>query len=484
MARDLASCVSGTSNECDRTKNKVQCARLVALLSFTVFFPNSTSYHATESAYWSSQEASLAPQCIVKPRLSGDVSSIIGTVVNQNCSFAIKAQGHAPAGGFANIDKGITIDLTELDAITTNENASIAHVGSGASWLDVYAQLDALNKTVAGGRNGGVGVGGLTLGGGISYFSPQAGFTCDTATNFEVVLASGKLVEANATSHSDLFRALKGGLSNVGVVTRIDFRTLPISEILGGRVVNDISYRTRVFDAFAHIAGAPQYDVHASITTSLVFNAVSKAWTLLSAPIYTKPESNPRVYSELFAIPSISNTMTITHLHTLANESAIAQTNQLFSTGTYGVSTQLLNRVFDICNDTLPDLNTTGSLQWIITFEPLPKEFVAQGAHDNILGTSPEDNGMILLFSASWSDVDSSPLIHATNEEVLGKINTAARDMGLLRRFVYPNYAGTFQKPIQSYGVQNQAFLRRVAEKYDPHGKFQSLVPGGFKLVS
>ena len=56
-----------------------------------------------------------------------------------------------------------------------------------------------------------MGVGGLTLGGGISYFSPRVGFTCDTVVNFEVVLADGGLVNANATHNSDLFRALKGG---------------------------------------------------------------------------------------------------------------------------------------------------------------------------------------------------------------------------------------------------------------------------------
>ncbi|KAL1606604.1 hypothetical protein SLS60_004009 [Paraconiothyrium brasiliense] len=412
-----------------------------------------------------------------------DVASIITTIANQNCSFAIKSQGHAPAAGFANIDKGITIDLTGLNAVTTSEDASIAHVGTGASWLDVYAHLDSLNKTVAGGRNGGVGVGGLTLGGGISYFSPQVGFTCDSATNFEIVLANGELVETNASSQSDLFRALKGGLNNFGVVTRIDFHTLPMDGILGGRVVNDISHRSEVFNAFRNIADAHPYDVHASITTSAIFNAVTKAWTLLSAPIYTKPQTNPKVYAELFAIPSISNTVKVTQLHTLANESAIAQTNQLFSTGTYGVSTQLLDRIFGICNDTLHNFNVAGSLQWIATFEPLPMVFVSPGVHDNVLGTSPENgNAMILLFSASWSDHDASSSVHAKLEEVLRKINTAAREMGQLREFVYANYAGTKQKPISSYGAQNDAFLRHVAKKYDPHGIFQSQVPGGFKL--
>ncbi|OAG04488.1 FAD-binding domain-containing protein [Paraphaeosphaeria sporulosa] len=410
MAQDLAPC----------------CAQLSAIIGLDVALPNSSLYAATETAYWSIQEGSLAPSCIAKPSSSEHVASIIASIANQHdCPFAIKSQGHAPAAGFANINNGITIDLTALNAITTNKDASVAHIGTGASWLDVYAHLDTLNKTVAGGRNGGVGVGGLTLGGGISYFSPQAGFTCDTAINFEIVFA-----------------------------------------------------------AFAKIAAAKPYDVHASITTSAIFNAVTKAWTLLSAPIYTKPQTDPEVYSELFAIPSISNTVQITQLHTLANETAMAQTNQLFSTGTYGVSAELLDSIFDICNETLYDFNVTGSLQWIVTFEPFPAVFAAQGAHDNILGTIPEvGDGMILLFSASWSDAAASSLVHAKNKEVLRKINAAAKHMGLLRSFVYANYAGTFQKPISSYGTQNSAFLCRVALKYDPLAVFQRQLPGGFKLA-
>ncbi|KAJ4294062.1 hypothetical protein N0V90_007751 [Kalmusia sp. IMI 367209] len=461
------------------------CARLSANSGLNVALPNSTTYASTESAYWSLQEASLTPACIVRPRSSEDVASIIATIVKRDdCPFAIKSQGHAPAAGFANINNGITIDLTELNAVTTNEDASIAYVGTGASWLDVYTFLDPLNKTVSGGRNGGVGVGGLTLGGGISYFSPQVGFTCDSAINFELVLANGDLVDANATSRSDLFRALKGGLNNFGLVTRIDFNTLPVGEILGGRVVNDIAYRGDVFDAFANIANAEEYDVHASITTSTVFNSVTKTWTLLSAPIYTKPEAKPSVYNELLAVPSVSNTLQITPLHVLANESAIVQTNQLFSTATYGASAKLLKSIFDICNDTLYGFQVTGSLQWIATFEPLPTVFVSHGASENVLGLSTvEGNGMILLLSASWSDVESSSLVHQKAESLLGSINAAAQDMGLLRDFVYANYANIVQKPISSYGTQNKDFLRREAKEYDPRGVFQRQVPGAFKLV-
>ncbi len=102
-----------------------------------------------------------------------------------------------PAAGFANVNNGVVIDMTGLDSITVESSGSgggesdgvgseIVKVGGGAKWLDVYRYLDAYNITVAGGRNGDVGVGGLLLGGGISYFGPRVGWACDGAVNFEV----------------------------------------------------------------------------------------------------------------------------------------------------------------------------------------------------------------------------------------------------------------------------------------------------------
>ena len=57
------------------------------------------------------------------------------------------------------------MDMTSLALVTINGNRTVASVGAGASWLDVYLYLDGLGVAVTGGRNAAVGVGGLTLGG-------------------------------------------------------------------------------------------------------------------------------------------------------------------------------------------------------------------------------------------------------------------------------------------------------------------------------
>ena len=370
-----------------------------------------------------------------------------------------------------------------MTSISPSKDHSVVTVGAGASWLEVYAYLDPYNLTAAGGRNGAVGVGGLTLNGGISYFSPQVGFTCDTVVNFEIVLASGKLVNANATCHPDLFRALKGGANNFGLVTAFSFSTIPYTEILGGSIVYSTNHSAEVFDAFSNIAAARNYDVHASIVMALVFNSTSKTWALSSTPAYTLPEERPAVYNELFAVPNITDTVHITNLSTFANETATPPLNWLFYTGTYGVSAALLTRMFDICNATLSDFQIPHGVSWALAFEPLPTVFVSHGAGSNALGTGPRDgNGMILLVSPLWVDSVSNGLVHAKATELVAKLDAAAEEMGMLKRLVYGNYADWSQEPLQSYGETNVELFRQTARKYDPTGVFQKKVPGGFKL--
>lgn len=56
----------------------------------------------------------------------------------------------------------------------------------------------------------------------------------DQVVNYEVVLADGSIVNANEETNSDLFRVLKGGGNNFGIVTRFDMTTLPFKSIWDG----------------------------------------------------------------------------------------------------------------------------------------------------------------------------------------------------------------------------------------------------------
>jgi FAD/FMN-containing dehydrogenase len=57
-----------------------------------------------------------------------------------------------------------------------------------------------------------------------SFHSNSHGFACDNVVNWEIVLADGSVVNANASTNPDLWKAQKGGSGNLGFVTRIDQR--------------------------------------------------------------------------------------------------------------------------------------------------------------------------------------------------------------------------------------------------------------------
>lgn len=100
--------------------------------------------------------------------------------------------------------------------------------------MDVYQYLEGHDLAVPGGRVGQVGVPGLLLAGGVSFYGHQVGWACDSIVNYEIVLANGDIVNANASSLPDLFWALNGGGKNFGIVTRFDIETIPSPKIWGG----------------------------------------------------------------------------------------------------------------------------------------------------------------------------------------------------------------------------------------------------------
>ena len=81
------------------------------------------------------------------------------------CRFAIRSGGHTHWPGSANIHRGVTIDLRAMNHVNVNGERTVASIGAGATWVNVYLKLDAMELAVSGGRVADVGVGGLITGG-------------------------------------------------------------------------------------------------------------------------------------------------------------------------------------------------------------------------------------------------------------------------------------------------------------------------------
>jgi FAD/FMN-containing dehydrogenase len=146
------------------------CELLNAQLPGLVSDPETTGYNASQTTYYTSQERDLRPACVFRPTNTTQVSDFVKLIVEAGRGtttpqFAVRGGGHTLFSGAANIDGGITIDMRSLDTFALNEDQTVASLGGGAIWSNIYPQLVPHNLTVLGGRVPGIGVGGFTTGG-------------------------------------------------------------------------------------------------------------------------------------------------------------------------------------------------------------------------------------------------------------------------------------------------------------------------------
>ncbi|KAM0178068.1 hypothetical protein ACHAPC_008537 [Botrytis cinerea] len=477
------------------TNVNICCKALQFALGSKVSYPSSSAYSTFLTKFYSQQESQLSPGCIVSPTSTTDVSisvgilSALGKLTNwsPSCQFAIKSGGHAPGVNQANINQGVTINLSPLDSISVSNDQSVVSVGPAARWGEVYLKLDALQLTVPGGRVNSVGVGGLTVGGGISYFSPRKGFTCDNVKNFEIVLASGKVVNANANQNSDLYLALKGGSNNLGVVTRIDFYTLQQGKLWGGNILYPATTADQQINALADFSSNPAYDEYASLITSFAFQP-SVGSVVVNNIVYTKPVANPVVYQPFTAIqPQYSNTLRITNLTDIGSETGgtFSQLRTLFITTTFKANKQMINATYNAWNTALPSIQSLSNITWSLSFEPIPVNVPAKSASTggNVLSVTPADGPLIVaLLTATWGNIADDTIASNTAKTMFDTIDAYAKTSGSYNDWQYLNYAANWQDPIDGYGAVNKAKLQAASKKYDPLGVFQKGVTGGFKL--
>ncbi|RAK80234.1 FAD-binding oxidoreductase [Aspergillus fijiensis CBS 313.89] len=463
------------------------CLGLHRLLGANQTFSAGTAaYNASLASYFAQQESQLYPSCIVAPTTVDDVSTAVQYLTaNATCDFAIRSGGHNVVEGAANIADGVTIDLSGFDSIEVSDERSTVTVGVGATWGDVYKALDPLNLTVAGGRVGQVGVGGLTTGGGISYFSPRYGWTCDTVVDFEVVLANGSVVHANEQENPELRVALCGGSNNFGVVTHIQLTAIEQGQIWGGLAYYSFDTVDEQLQATADFSGADTYDDFASLIVSFGFSGTQGA-ALVNSLVYTKPEANPPAFQPFTAIPSAINTLRLTNMSDISTEQGSFQPNgerQLWLVTTFYTSVPMLNATYCHWNESLTAVQDVANVGWSLSLEPLPPAIYARHSSANSLGLSETTGSlMIALLSASWVDEADDARVEKAARDLIKEIEDDAREQKAYHPFKYLNYAAQWQDPIFSYGADSVERLWRAAWSVDPDLAFQDQVPGGFKL--
>jgi len=176
------------------------------------------------------------PSAIIQVADVDDVRRVIRTARGEGIELAIRSGGHSIVGHSAT-DGGLVIDLRAMSKIEIDPETRTAWVETGATAKQVTEALSEHGLVIGFGDSGSVGVGGITLGGGIGFLVRALGMTIDSLLAAEVVTADGRHLRADANEHADLFWAIRGGGGNFGVVTRVQFRLHELPHFTGGILV-------------------------------------------------------------------------------------------------------------------------------------------------------------------------------------------------------------------------------------------------------
>jgi FAD/FMN-containing dehydrogenase len=203
-------------------------------LSGRVITPNDPEYEEARAVFYRSVDR--RPAVIVRPADATEVSHVVSFARETGAELAVRSGGHSLAGHSVS-EGGVVLDLSDMRALEIDAEGRSAWAQTGLTARD-YTEAAAAHGLATGfGDTGSVGIGGLTLGGGVGFLVRKHGLTIDDLLAAELVTADGELLRVDAETHPDLFWAIRGGGGNFGVATRFQFRLQEVDTIVGGMLI-------------------------------------------------------------------------------------------------------------------------------------------------------------------------------------------------------------------------------------------------------
>ena len=199
-----------------------------------VIGPDDAEYDMARASFYGGFDR--RPAAIVRVANAEDVSRVISFARESGTEFIVRGGGHGVAG-YAAPNGGIVLDLKDMKSLEIDAKTRTAWADAGLTAAEYSIAADAHGLATGFGDTGSVGIGGITLGGGVGYLVRKYGLTIDVLLAAEIVTAEGQLLRVDAETHPDLFWAIRGGGGNFGVATRFQYRLHEVGTIVGGMLM-------------------------------------------------------------------------------------------------------------------------------------------------------------------------------------------------------------------------------------------------------
>ncbi|KAK1515973.1 FAD binding domain-containing protein [Colletotrichum costaricense] len=390
--------------------------------------------------------------------------------------------------GSNNINGGVLLALNRLRHLKVVGNGELIEAGPGNRWIDIYNALDPYGRYAIGGRGKSIGISGLSLIGGFHYFNNKYGFAMDNVVSYDVVLGNGTQVVANATTHSDLFWALKGGVNNFGVVTRFIYKTFEARQISTTIQEFDEGAIPAFIKAVCDFVEADDPSIAAGGVVTIQKNATTK---LISARIMGVQEganSPPHRFSNFSTISATSRVDNVTTPKIW--HSMLESPYQMFR-NTYGQhaikpNSDAIYGMYKQWRDAVDDISDVQGLYptFILNMSPKSSARVAKtNGIGNTWGLDDNIDEIWWQFSTGWDREEDDLRITSWTRSLLARLHSENRLNDLASsEFVYMGDASETQNVFAGFPVENIERMREIRGRYDELGVFTTLNWGGFKL--
>ena len=218
----------------DRLLDEVAIRAFSSRVRGQLIRPDDDAYDVARAVFYGGIDRH--PALIVRAADATDVSRVVALSRESGLELAVRSGGHSPAG-HSTTEGGILLDLSQMKGFEIDLERRTAWAQTGLTAGEYTAAAGAHGLATGFGDTGSVGIGGITLGGGVGFLVRKHGLTIDDLLAADVVTADGELLRVDAERHPDLFWAIRGGGGNFGVATRFQYRLHEVDTIVGGMLI-------------------------------------------------------------------------------------------------------------------------------------------------------------------------------------------------------------------------------------------------------
>jgi FAD/FMN-containing dehydrogenase len=214
--------------------SSISIPKLRADVGGRVIAPDDPEYDSARSVFYGGIDRH--PAAIVRVRDGMDVARVVALARETGLELAVRSGGHS-ISGLCVSEGGIVIDLADMRALEIDPEARTAWAQTGLTAVEFTTAAAEHGLGIGFGDTGSVGIGGITLGGGVGYLVRAFGLTIDDVLAADIVTADGTLRRVDADHDPDLFWAIRGGGGNFGVVIRFQYRLHEVDTVVGGMLI-------------------------------------------------------------------------------------------------------------------------------------------------------------------------------------------------------------------------------------------------------